>query len=166
MLTQVGIALGSNLGDRQAEVKAGIAFLRRLAIDQRIRESPRFETEPVDCPPGSQPFLNSVAEIKLDSIILTPLNLLGSIQEYEIERGREPFHAHNSPRPIDLDIIYYGSGRFEAMDLVIPHPRAHLRRFVLEPLAYLRPDLVLPGQMKSVRDLWAEMKKVLAQPSA
>jgi 2-amino-4-hydroxy-6-hydroxymethyldihydropteridine diphosphokinase len=98
--------------------------------------------------------------------MLTPLNLLSELQEFEIERGRAPFHERNSPRPIDLDIIYYGTGHFDAMDLVIPHPRAHLRRFVLEPLAYLRPDLVLHGQTKTVREWWEEMKKLADQPPA
>jgi 2-amino-4-hydroxy-6-hydroxymethyldihydropteridine diphosphokinase len=161
----VGISLGSNLGDRQAELQAGIDFLRELSVDGKIRESPRFETDPVDCPPGSPPFLNSVAEIKLDSIMIAPLNLLRGLQEFEIERGRAPFHAHNSPRPLDLDIIYYGTGTFDAMDLVIPHPRAHLRQFVLQPLSFLQPNLILPGQKKTIRELWHEMKKATAQAS-
>jgi 2-amino-4-hydroxy-6-hydroxymethyldihydropteridine diphosphokinase len=160
----VGIALGSNLGDREAELNSAIGFLRSLAVDHRVRESPRFETEPVDCPPGSPPFLNSVAEIKLDSVMNAPLSLLSELQDFEMERGRAPFHESNSPRPIDLDIIYYGAEHFDAMDLVIPHPRAHLRRFVLGPLAQLRPDLVLHGQTKTVRELWTEMKKLEGQP--
>jgi 2-amino-4-hydroxy-6-hydroxymethyldihydropteridine diphosphokinase len=154
----VGIALGSNLGNRAAELDAGIVFLRILAADHRIRESPRFETAPVDCPPGSPPFLNSVAEIVVDSVMLAPLNLLAFIQDFEMERGRAPFHDVNSPRPLDLDIIYYGTEHFDQMGLVIPHPRAHLRRFVMEPLAHLRPDLVLPGQTKTVRELWEELR--------
>jgi 2-amino-4-hydroxy-6-hydroxymethyldihydropteridine diphosphokinase len=149
----VGIALGSNLGDRAGELDAAIAFLRDLAGNGKVRESPRVETAPVDCPPGSPPFLNSVAEIEVDTVILTPLNLLAELQEYEIERGRSPIREINSPRPLDLDIIYYGIERFDQMGLVIPHPRAHLRRFVLEPLSHLRPDLVLPGQTKTVQKL-------------
>jgi 2-amino-4-hydroxy-6-hydroxymethyldihydropteridine diphosphokinase len=162
----VGIALGSNQGNRNAELQGAVAFLRSFAIDNRIRESPRFETEPIGCPPGSPNFLNSVAEIKLDSIMMTPLNLLGALQDYEIERGRAPFHEHNSPRPIDLDIIYYGDAHFDVLDLVIPHPRAHERRFVLQPLAFLRPELVLYGQTKTVRELWEALKKAPSTSSA
>jgi 2-amino-4-hydroxy-6-hydroxymethyldihydropteridine diphosphokinase len=148
-----GIALGSNLGDRSAELDAGISFLRYLSTNDEVRESPRIETTPVDCPPGSPPFLNSVAEIEIDSVLLPPLNLFGCLEEFEIERGRSPLRDVNTPRPLDLDIVYYGVERFEQMGLIIPHPRAHLRRFVLEPLSHLRPDLVLPGQTKTVSEL-------------
>jgi 2-amino-4-hydroxy-6-hydroxymethyldihydropteridine diphosphokinase len=155
MLVPVGIALGSNLGNRSAELNAGISFLRSLSGTGEIRESPRIETAPVDCPPGSPPFLNSVAEIEVDSVVLTPLNLLASLQDFESKRGRSLLRDTNSPRPLDLDIIYYGVERIDQMGLIIPHPRAHLRRFVLEPLSHLRPDLVLPGQPKTVAELLA-----------
>ena len=153
MIVPVGIALGSNMGDRFAELDAGISFLRLLSKKHDVRESPRIETAPVDCPPGSPAFLNSVAEIEVDSVFLPPLNLLGCLEEFEIERGRSPLREVNASRPLDLDIIYYGVERIDQMGLIIPHPRAHVRRFVLEPLAHLRPDLVLPGQTKTVRQL-------------
>jgi 2-amino-4-hydroxy-6-hydroxymethyldihydropteridine diphosphokinase len=157
MIVPVGIALGSNLGDSTAELDAGIMFLRLIAIHNQVRESPRFKTTPVDCPPGSPPFLNSVAELRLDSVQFTPLNLFGSLEEFEFERGRSPLRDTNAPRPLDLDIIYYGVERFDQMGLIIPHPRAHRRRFVLEPLSHLRPDLILPGQTKTVTELLADL---------
>ena len=153
MIVPVGIALGSNMGNRSAELDEGIAYLRLLSANYEVRESPRIETAPVNCPPGSPAFLNSVAEIEVDSVFLPPLNLLGCLEEFEIERGRSPLREVNAPRPLDLDIIYYGIERIDQMGLIIPHPRAHLRRFVLEPLSHLRPDLVLPGQTKTVRQL-------------
>jgi 2-amino-4-hydroxy-6-hydroxymethyldihydropteridine diphosphokinase len=153
MIVPIGIALGSNLGDRSAELDAGIDFLRLLSMNHAVRESPRIETAPVDCPPGSPAFLNSVAEIEVDTVLFPPLNLFGCLEEFELERGRSPLRDVNAPRPLDLDIIYYGVERFDQMGLIIPHPRAHLRRFVLEPLSHLRPDLVLPGQTKTVRQL-------------
>ena len=153
MIVPVGIALGSNMGDRTAELDAGIAFLRLLSTNDEVRESPRIETVPVECPPGSPPFLNSVAEIEVDTVYLPPLNLLSCLQEFEIERGRSLLRDVNAPRPLDLDIIFYGVERFDQMGLTIPHPRAHARRFVLEPLSHLRPDLVLPGQTKTVLEL-------------
>jgi 2-amino-4-hydroxy-6-hydroxymethyldihydropteridine diphosphokinase len=156
----VGIALGSNLGHRSAELDAGIAFLRELSTHRKVCESPRIETEPVDCPPKSPLFLNSFAEIEIDTVFLPPLNLLGCLQDFEMERGRSPLRGVHAPRPIDLDIIYYGIERFDQMGLVIPHPRAHLRRFVLEPLAHLRPDLVLPGQTKTIAELLAELRGI------
>jgi 2-amino-4-hydroxy-6-hydroxymethyldihydropteridine diphosphokinase len=154
----VGIALGSNQGDRTRELDLAIVFLRVLAIDNKVRESPRIETKPVDCPAGSPVFLNSVAELMVDSVSLPPLHLIGCLQDFEIERGRSPLRDTNAPRPLDLDIIYYGVERFDQMGLIIPHPRAHLRYFVLQPLCHLRPDLILPGQTKTVKDLLADLK--------
>jgi len=154
----VGIALGSNMGDRSAELDAGIWFLGALAIDGVVRESPRIETQPVDCPPGSPPFLNSVAELEIDSVMFPPLNLFACMEDFEYERGRSPLRDHNAPRPLDLDVIFYGIEKFEQMGLIIPHPRAHQRRFVLEPLSHLRPNLVLPGQTKTVKELLADLK--------
>ena len=158
MLVPAGIALGSNLGNRSEELNAGIVFLRCLAFDGKVLEGPRIETKPVDCTPGSPPFLNSVAEILVESMELPPLNLFGALEDFEIERGRSPIREVNSPRPLDLDIIYYGNYEFDQMGLIIPHKRAHLRRFVLEPLADLRPNLILPGQTKTVKELLAELR--------
>ncbi len=158
MLVPVGIALGSNLGNRSEEINAGIQFLRLIAYDRKVTEGPRIETLPVNCPPGSPPFLNSVAEIMVESMEFPPLNLFGCLEDFEIERGRSPIREVNSPRPLDLDIIYYGNYEFDQMGLIIPHKRAHERRFVLEPLAGLRPDLVLPGQTKTVTELLAGLK--------
>jgi 2-amino-4-hydroxy-6-hydroxymethyldihydropteridine diphosphokinase len=158
MIVPVGIALGSNLGDRDAELNEAIVFLHMLSEDNILRESPRFETPPVDCPPGSPPFLNSVAEIEVDTVCLPPLHLLACLQEFEHERGRSPVHDVNAPRTIDLDIIYYGIEQINDLGLIIPHPRVTSRRFVLEPLCHLRPNLVLPGQKKTVKELLAELR--------
>ena len=158
MLVPVGIALGSNLGNREVELDAGVDFLRLIAYDRQVRQGPRIETEPDNCPPGSPSFLNSVAEIMVESMEFPPLNLLGALEDFEIERGRSPIRERNSPRPLDLDIIYYGNYEYDQMGLIIPHCRAHQRRFVLEPLAGLHPDLVLPGQTKTVQELLAGLK--------
>src|ERR1700761_6836421 len=158
MLVPVGIALGSNLGNREAELDAGIAYLRLIAYDHEVLEGPRIETEPDNCPPGSPSFLNTVAEIMVESMEFPPLNLLGALEDFEIERGRSPIRERNSPRPLDLDIIYYGNYEYDQMGLIIPHRRAHQRRFVLEPLAGLPPNLILPGQTKTVQELLAALK--------
>ncbi|HEY0257010.1 MAG TPA: 2-amino-4-hydroxy-6-hydroxymethyldihydropteridine diphosphokinase [Candidatus Methylacidiphilales bacterium] len=155
-LVPVGIALGSNLGERSTELDAGTAFLQGLSAYGRIRESSRITTVPVDCPPGSESFLNAVAEIEVDSEILPPLELLRQLQAFEISRGRPTEREINSPRPLDMDIIYYGDWTVHDQELVIPHPRAAMRRFVLEPLSHLQPDLILPGQTKTVRQLLEE----------
>jgi 2-amino-4-hydroxy-6-hydroxymethyldihydropteridine diphosphokinase len=157
MVAPVGIALGSNQGDSSAELDAGILFLRSLSVDDRIRESARVTTVPVDCPPGSPPFLNAVAEIRLDTDRLPPRRLLEKLQAFEGERGRPAVREVNAPRPLDLDIIYYACVALQEPDLVIPHPRATQRRFVLEPLSHLRPELILPGQTKTVHELLEEL---------
>ena len=153
MLIHVGIALGSNLGNCSAQLDAGIAFLRTLSVNQELRESPRIRTAPIDCPPGSGEFLNSVAEIDVDSATNSPRQLLEQLQGFERQQGRADIRDVNAPRPLDLDIIYYGDQIVREPFLIIPHPRAHLRRFVLEPLSHIRPDLILPGQTKTVAEL-------------
>jgi len=158
MLVQVGIALGSNLGDRYSELNAGIAYLKTLSIINEVRESSRINTAPVDCPPGSKDFLNSVAEIDVDSEKLPPRKLLELLQNFERSRGRAAQRDVNAPRPLDLDIIYYGDQVVREPFLIIPHPRAHQRRFVLEPLSRLRPELILPGQSKTVSELLIGLK--------
>jgi 2-amino-4-hydroxy-6-hydroxymethyldihydropteridine diphosphokinase len=149
----VCIALGCNLGARMECLNQGIEFLKSLSHNGFIQESPRFETDPVDCPPGSEPFLNSVALIHVDCDLWPPRVLLDALQKFEQDLGRPVIREQNAPRPIDLDIIFYGSLIVTEPTLLIPHPRATERRFVLEPLSKLLPDLVLPGQSKTVLEL-------------
>jgi 2-amino-4-hydroxy-6-hydroxymethyldihydropteridine diphosphokinase len=151
----VGIALGSNLGDRGALLEQGFAFLRSLSVTQHFLSSSIFETEPVDCPPGSPP-LNAVAEIAYAGI---PRELLSELQAYELECGRARVRPVNAPRPLDLDILYFGSLVLQEPDLVIPHPRLTQRRFVLQPLAEIRPELVLPHDVKSIEEHWHDWQK-------
>lgn len=153
-LVPVGIALGSNLGNRAAELEAGFAFLQTLSAAP-IRRSSILETAPVDCPPGSASFLNAVAELQVDPAKLPPRELLGRLQAFERQRGRPLEHGRNSPRPLDLDVLYFGNAILQEHDLVIPHPRVATRGFVLGPLAELQPDLILPGQTRTVRELLA-----------
>jgi 2-amino-4-hydroxy-6-hydroxymethyldihydropteridine diphosphokinase len=110
---------------------------------------------PVDCPPGSASFLNAVAEIQVDPAQLSPSGLLARLQAFEIERGRPAQHGRNTPRPLDLDILYFGDLVLKEAGLTLPHPRLVDRLFVLQPLAELRPALVLPGQTSTVRELLA-----------
>jgi 2-amino-4-hydroxy-6-hydroxymethyldihydropteridine diphosphokinase len=149
----VGIALGSNLGDRAAEIEAGFTFLRSLSTDGRIRRSTVIETAPVDCPPGSAPFLNAVAELLVDPGTCPPDQFHSRLKQFETERGRPPEHARNGPRSLDLDLLYFGDLVLDTPELTLPHPRAVQRRFVLGPLAELRPDLRLPGQTRTVLEL-------------
>lgn len=139
-----GIALGANLGDRAAHLRDGLTFLATLAADGTVRASRVIETEPVDCPPGSPAFLNTAAVIAYAG---TARALLEALQGFERLLGRAApgERAVNAPRPLDLDILFFGDAAIDEPGLVVPHPRLAQRRFVLEPLAELEPDRVLPG---------------------
>ena len=87
----------------------------------------------------------------------TPESLLEKLQSLETEFGRQPKKVPNEPRPLDLDLITFGSQTRDTPELILPHPRAHLRRFVLQPLSEIAPDLILPGQGGAVFELLDEL---------
>ncbi len=148
---ECAVALGSNLGDRAAHLRAAAAFLESLATGP-VEFSPVFEAAPLDCPPGSPAFLNAAA---IFPTTFEPGALLARCRAFESARGRPGAYARNSPRPLDLDLLYHGGLVSSDPGLILPHPRLHLRRFVLEPLAALRPDLVLPGFDRTISELLA-----------
>jgi 2-amino-4-hydroxy-6-hydroxymethyldihydropteridine diphosphokinase len=145
------ISIGSNLGDRHQNVLRAMERLAELS-DHHLLKSSLYETQPVDCPPGSPPFVNAVVGLmaRPDE---TPESLLARLQALEREFGRQRKKVLNEPRPLDLDLIVLGSERRATAELTLPHPRAHQRRFVLEPLSELAPNLILPGQTMSVAEL-------------
>jgi 2-amino-4-hydroxy-6-hydroxymethyldihydropteridine diphosphokinase len=148
---RTAIALGSNLGDRLANLRAARnAILRLAGISPPIVSSPVYETDPVDCEPGAQRFLNAVLEFGYEG---DPLKLLKGLREVEYALGRPQTHPLNVSRTIDIDLLYSGATTSDAEELELPHPRMHRRRFVLQPLADIRPDLVLPNQTKTVAEL-------------
>jgi 2-amino-4-hydroxy-6-hydroxymethyldihydropteridine diphosphokinase len=150
------IALGSNLGDSIRQVRSALEKLQALS-SQPIRSSSLWRSSPVNCPPGSPDFINAVAAID-PMPEETPESLLAKLQAFERAFGREPKQAHNESRPLDLDLLAFGSEMRATAGLTLPHPRARLRRFVLEPLNEIAPELVLPGQKKSVRELLATLR--------
>lgn len=156
---ECGIALGSNAGDRAGHLRAGVAALRTLG---RVTAVSRvYETAPVDCPPGSGAFLNAVAVLEWEG---TPEALLERLQAVETAQGREAVRPRNAPRTLDLDILYAGTVVRNPGPPVLPHPALHLRRFVLQPLADVRPDLVLPGHDEPVSALLAALPADPATP--
>ncbi|MFM8716687.1 MAG: 2-amino-4-hydroxy-6-hydroxymethyldihydropteridine diphosphokinase [Spartobacteria bacterium] len=145
---RVGIALGSNLHERLPLLQAARSHLYSLHEDRGPFLCSRiYETEPVDCPPGSPFFLNAVIEI---ACTLPPLDLLAGLQRIEQALGRPREHAFHAPRTIDLDILYYDNLHFTLPELTLPHPRISERAFVLCPLADICPDRILPGWKKSI----------------
>lgn len=152
---KAGIALGSNLGDRAAHLAAAKRFLSSLHTGPGAPLcSALFETEPVDCALGTGPFLNAVMEIETP---LEPSDLLARLREFERRQGRAVDRGRNSPRQLDLDLLYAGDNHMDTAPLILPHPRMTARRFVLQPLTEIRPDLVLPGQELTVAQLLAAL---------
>ena len=152
---QTGLALGSNLGDRLAHLRAGRDFL--LALHEGPRPpalSPVYETAPVGCPPGSPAFLNAVIEIETS---LDPAALLARLAAFEQQLGRPARRITNAPRLLDLDLLYAGDTILDLPTLTVPHPRLAQRRFVLQPLAAIRPQLIIPGQSLTVTQLLAAL---------
>ncbi len=141
------LSAGSNLGDRKANLERAFAALRDAGARPR-RISSWFETEPMGF--REQPwFLNVALEVETS---LTPHGLLETCLAIE-EAGGRVRTFQNAPRTLDLDILLYGDLVINCPQLVIPHPRLPERRFVLEPLAQLAPDVLHPVLKKTVRSL-------------
>lgn len=152
---RIGVALGSNLGDRLEHLRAGRDFLVAGHRGPGLPKiSPAYETEPVGCAPGTAPFLNAVIEIETGE---EPGMLREKLAALEAARGRPGAREKNAPRALDLDVLYAGDCRSDDPNLVLPHPQMRARRFVLQPLADICPDLVLPGESQTVRDLLASL---------
>lgn len=148
MKKAVYLALGSNLGDRQVHLKAAIGLLRQ--VGDVLATSAIYETEPVEAP--RQPwFLNCVLALETE---LMPRQLLSATQgiERQLGRRREKGPA-KGPRVIDIDILLFGNSLVDTPSLTIPHPGFHRRRFVLEPLAEIAPEVRHPVLKQTIREL-------------
>jgi 2-amino-4-hydroxy-6-hydroxymethyldihydropteridine diphosphokinase len=152
---RVFVALGSNLGDSAGQIREAMSWLEGSS-SAPLRRSSLWQTSPVDCPPDSPPFINAVVELTVPATE-EPEPFLEKLQTLEKEFGRQTKKVLNEPRPLDLDLIAFGNEIRKSPELVLPHPRAHQRRFVLQPLSEIAPDLILPGQTKTVSQLLAEL---------
>ena len=154
---RTAVALGSNLGDRLDHLRAARKAILGLAnVKPPILSSAVYETEPVGCEPEAGKFLNAVVEFEYEG---DPVRLLEQLIRVEEALGRKRDHPRNVSRTIDIDLLYCGDRRINNERLQLPHPRLHLREFVLRPLADIRPELVLSGDEKTVRDLLAEFEQ-------
>ena len=149
---EIGLSLGSNLGDRLENLRQARRRIAALPGVCVIQSSAVYETEPVDVPEryAGLPFLNAV--LIIDSALDVD-RLLDNVLIVELEMGRDSKHDRNSPRQIDIDIIFAGDLAKSRPDGGVPHPRWAERRFVAQPLADLRPDLRIPGEQRTVRDV-------------
>jgi 2-amino-4-hydroxy-6-hydroxymethyldihydropteridine diphosphokinase len=146
-MTRAFIGLGSNLGDREAQIRRAIEEMRRVPRTMVARVSSLYDTAPVG--DVDQPrFLNAVAWVETD---LTPGELLWNLLLVEQRLGRVRVKAKRwGPRTIDLDLLFYGDQVLEEPGLTLPHPEAHQRAFVLLPMAELDPEYVHPVSGETV----------------
>ena len=154
---RTAVALGSNIGDRLENLHAARNAVFDLSgVKSPVLSSAIYETEPVGCELGAGKFLNAVVEFEFEG---DPARLLEQLIQIEEALGRKRDHRQNVSRTIDIDLLYCGDKQIDSERLQLPHPRLHLREFVLRPLADIRPDLMLPNQKRSIQELLTEVEK-------
>jgi 2-amino-4-hydroxy-6-hydroxymethyldihydropteridine diphosphokinase len=150
------IGLGSNLGDREANLREAIKRLAELPETRLLRQSSFIETAPVDAPAGSGSFLNGVAMLQTK---LEPRSLLQGLLAIERDLGRDRNgQPRNAPRTLDLDLLLYGDRVINEPDLVVPHPRMSEREFVLWPLLQIASRLKDPRTGESFASAYDALK--------
>jgi 2-amino-4-hydroxy-6-hydroxymethyldihydropteridine diphosphokinase len=150
-LAWVFIGIGSNLGDPPEQITRAMQKLATLSQVHPLMSS-LWGSRPVDCPVGSPDFVNAVLGLRSDTS-WDPATLLTRLQDLEASFGERDRSVVNSPRYLDLDLLLWGAGRFDLPGLVIPHPRARERSFVMQPLAEIVPNLKWPGAELTVSQL-------------
>jgi 2-amino-4-hydroxy-6-hydroxymethyldihydropteridine diphosphokinase len=149
------VGLGSNQGASSAILEAAVARLPAFASGP-VRVSGFWRTSPVDCPPGSDDFINAVAAFDPQPD-LTPEALLEALKAIEREFGPRTPGVRNAPRALDLDLLVFGDETRATPDFVLPHPRAVQRRFVLVPAAEVAADVVWPQTGRTIGALAAAL---------
>ncbi len=152
--TEVYIALGSNLGDRELNLLRAVAEVGRLPGTRVTAISSFYETSPVGAVKQDS-FYNAVLRL---STLLAPRSLLTHMLRIEDETFKRVRTIHQGPRRMDLDLLLYGDRAINEEDLIVPHPRLTERRFVLQPLCEIAPDLLHPLTGKSIRELLASLE--------
>jgi 2-amino-4-hydroxy-6-hydroxymethyldihydropteridine diphosphokinase len=145
------IALGANLGDAVAAIRQAVVTLNALPLSVVKKTSSLYKTAPLEMLPGHAPggdYINAVLEMQTQ---LPAPTLLQHLQQIELATGRERPHI-NAPRTLDLDLLLYGDGRIDSVQLTVPHPRMWQRAFVLVPLSEIAPGLVSTAQLGVVKN--------------
>lgn len=148
-MARVFLGVGTNEGDRLDNLSRAVHRLAASGAARLVRMATIAETKPIGGPPQAD-FLNTVLEIET---VLSPHELLASLKGIEDDMGRSPSVERWGPRLIDLDILLYEDRVINEPQLVVPHPQMHTRRFVLEPLAQLAPEVVHPVLKRTIEEL-------------
>ncbi len=148
------LSLGSNQGDKAANITNAIDFLQGIGDIEAV--SSLYETEPVEMETGNENFYNLVLCIQIPSS-LSPVDLLREIKEYERCMGRDIAHSHHLPRTIDIDILLAGDRVINTPGLVIPHKEMTKRAFVLIPLHEIAPEVVHPVLKKPIKKILEQL---------
>ena len=153
---EAGLSLGANLGDPLATLRAARDAIAAIPEVSLLAAAPLYETEPINVPDefAALHFINTILIVGTS---LDAHKLFSQLQKVELALGRKRTLRQNTPRVIDIDLIYYNGQTIRSGGLVIPHPRWTKRRFVLQPLADVRGYLVLPGHDRRVRDILAAL---------
>jgi 2-amino-4-hydroxy-6-hydroxymethyldihydropteridine diphosphokinase len=153
---EIGFSLGSNEGDVVAHMREAKRHLLMQPGVTFLAQSPLYETEPVDVAPEyvHLRFMNAVLVVESEA---GAGEWLARLHDIEHAMGRRRGADRNAPRPIDIDILYAGAACIDSGGLEVPHPRWAKRRFVVQPLADVRPDLVLPGTNRTVSAILADL---------
>ncbi|RVU34165.1 2-amino-4-hydroxy-6-hydroxymethyldihydropteridine diphosphokinase [Hwanghaeella grinnelliae] len=159
LVEPIFVALGSNLGDRAGHIRDAVALLAQSEGFEVVAVAPLYESAPMYV--EDQPrFVNTCLKGRTS---LTAEQLLALLKSVESEIGRRVTYR-NGPRVIDLDIVYFGGGRIETGDLIVPHPRRGERMFVLQPLADLAPDFIDPETGDTIAALMAALTADPGEP--
>lgn len=160
MMKRAFVALGSNLDNPKVQVKQALVALSNLPETRLIKQSSLYQTAPIDCIETAPDFINAVAEVETS---LAPEALLDAILNIENNAGRERPYI-NAPRVLDCDLLLYDDISLRTDKLTLPHPRMHIRGFVLLPLFEIAPDISIPNHGKIVSymspDLLLGIKKL------
>lgn len=149
MSEQIYLSLGSNIGDREANLAGAITILGDYQENEKLRSASFYNSEPLFN--NDQPeYLNTVVEL---NTTFTPFEFLDEIQNIERLLGRPNNHKKNAPRTIDIDILTFGDSVLETSELKIPHSGIPFRRFVLVPFKELAPNYIIPGWKTAVKEL-------------
>jgi len=150
---RVFLCLGSNLGERERNLKNALAFLTKDGLIDLVKCSSIYRSEGIEQGEGEPEYLNQVIEVNTP---LPPEHLLNVCKRVESKLGRSSGEGYNGPRIIDIDILFYDELIIKTEDLVIPHPRAGRRRFVLQPLSEIASDFLHPVMHLSIAQLLKE----------